>query len=148
MTTILIKIGHQDQADEPIFLHPNGKIVCGNFEYSGRFRPKFRDIYNFILDLVDQRPPNGIVDVSAYRSWNAMDIYEEYIAKPWKKSIDAKTLERLSNETCISQILDEVRIEFKRAVAAKWKKVFRNSDINDPATPTQGWHLFKNPRTK
>jgi hypothetical protein len=146
MTPIRIKIGHQNQANEPIYLYPNGKIVCGNYEYSGKYKQRFREVYALISDLVDQSHPDDSIDVSTFRFWNAAEVYDEYIAKKWKKSIGAKTLERLAIETRIFLELEEVRSEFKRAVSAKWKKIFRNSDISDPTTPTQGWHLFRNPR--
>lgn len=72
-----------------------------------------------------------------------MDIYEEHIARPWKKSIGARKMEQLAMETEIFLMLDPLREEFTRAVAAKWKKVFRRSRSDDPNRPTQAWHLFR-----
>ena len=94
-----IKIGHQEQADLPIYLYKNGKLVCGKYEYYGKYIKKFSRVYEVIYDLV--RPESSVsgIDVSMFKPWNAIEIYEEYIAKPWNKSIGAKSLERLSIET-------------------------------------------------
>lgn len=146
MAITRIKIGHQQQADLPVHLYPTGKIVCGDYEYSGKHKQDFRRICNLISELVDHRQSDDSIDVSAYRPWNAIEVYEEYIAKPWKRSIGARTLERLANETIIYFELEKLRAIFEQDVAAKWKRIFRNSDINKPTTPTQGWHLFRNPR--
>jgi hypothetical protein len=138
-----IKIGHHDQADEPIFLYPNGEIVCGIFKCSGKSVNKFRNTYELICDLVEKRQPDGSIDVSAFRFWTAPDLYEEYIARPWKKSIGAKKLYQLANESIIYRELQGVISVFNKVLHTKWKKEFRSSDINDPDRPTHGWHLFK-----
>jgi hypothetical protein len=143
-----IKIGHQEQADLPIYLYKNGKLVCGKYEYSGKYIKEFSRVYEVISDLVRQESSVGSIDVSMFKPWNAIEIYEEYIAKPLKKSIGAKSLERLSIETQVYLVLVPVREVFKTDVHAKWKKKFTKSDINDPNIPRKGWHLFRSPESE
>jgi hypothetical protein len=145
MTVKRIKIGHQTQADEPIYLFQSGKIVCGNYQYDGKMKQQFQGIFRTICELVEHKTARDVLDVSSYRYWNAMTIYEERIAFKWRKSIGARPLEKLAIETKIFLMLEPVREEFNRAVSAKWKRIFKSSDINDPSTPTQGWHLFRKP---
>ena len=120
-----IKIGHQMQADLPMHLIASGKIVCGAFEYSGAKTSEFRGVFEAIASTVKCLPPNTEFDVSDYKFLDAMNIYEEYIARPWKKSISAQKMERLAVETEIFVMLEPLRAEFKRSVATKWKRIFR-----------------------
>jgi hypothetical protein len=138
-----IKIGHQGQADMPIHLLPSGKIVCGAYKYSGVKVREFRGVFETIASKVDFAAPSDELDVSNYTFWNAMDIYEQHIARPWKKSISARKMERLAVETEVFLMLEPIRAEFRRAVAAKWKRIFKKSNPDDPNRPTQGWHLLR-----
>ena len=72
MSKIIIKIGHQEQANKPIFLLPSGAVECGNFKYDGRYKDNFKAIYKKILDLAYSKPRDGVVDVSNYKYWNAI----------------------------------------------------------------------------
>ncbi len=138
-----IKIAHQEQANESIYLLKSGKVVCGNYQYNGKMKKEFQDIFSIICDLTYQQTSTDTLDVSSYSYWNAMNIYEERLAKKWKKSISAKELEKLAIETEVFLMLEVVKEEFKRAVSAKWKRINKISETHDPSRPTQGWHLFR-----
>ena len=145
MTVKRIKIGHQAQADEPIYLFQSGKIVCGNYQYEGKMKKQFQGIFRTICELVEHKTTSDVLDVSFYKYWNAMSIYEEHIALKWKKSIGARSLEKLAIETEVFLLLETVKEEFRQAVSAKWRRVFKRADSNDPSTSTQSWHLFRKP---
>ncbi len=133
MTSNRIKIGHQHQADLPIYLSEFGRVICEK-EY-------LRELYVAIHQMVD--PQEGELDVSGFRYWNALNIYKEHVAIPWKESLSAECLERLSIETQVFLMLEPVRELFKQAVARKWLRTFKSSKPDDPTRPTQGWHILK-----
>jgi len=76
-----IKIGHQDQADKPIYLLPTGAIQCGRFRYEGRYKKKFKAIYDRIACLAHGTPKNRMLDVSQAKYWDALRIYHEYVPR-------------------------------------------------------------------
>jgi hypothetical protein len=145
MTVKRIKIGHQAQAEEPIYLFQSGKIVCGNYQYEGKMKKQFQGIFRTICELVEHKTTSDVLDVSSYRYWNTMSVYEEHIVLKLRKSIGATSLEKLAIETEVFLMLETVREEFKRAVSAKWRRIFKRADLDDPSTPTQGWHIFRKP---
>ena len=142
MSKIIIKIGHQEQANKPIFLLPSGAVECGNFKYDGRYKDNFKAIYNKILDIAYSKPRDGVVDVSNYKYWNAIRIYDEYVAAKWINTVSARRIEKFANETEVFLLLEDIRTEFKRAVGLKWKKIFKKADLNDPKTPRSGWQIL------
>jgi hypothetical protein len=137
-----IKIGHQKQADKDIYLLHTGAILCGRFRYEGRFKKKFRDVYLRITDLAHSKPSDGVLDVSMYKHWDAIEIYNEYIVTNWKKTVSAQTILRFANETEVVFLLDPIKSEFKRALGLRWKRQFRNSDPLDPKTPRMAWQIL------
>ena len=137
-----IKVGHQQQADKPIYLLHNGTLVCGSFEYKGRYKKRFTQIYEHIVSLNVGKVRNGVLDVSHFQYWNAIRIYHEYVAVKWIKTVSAVRLEEFASETEVFLLLEEVREEFKRAVGLKWKKVRKNSGPSDPKWPSKGWQIL------
>jgi hypothetical protein len=142
MAKLIVKIGHQKQANKAIFLLPSGEVECGNFKYNGRYKKKFKDIYLKILDIAYTKPQAGVIDVSYYKYWNAIHIYDEYVVAKWIKTISARRIEKFAQETAVFLLLEEIRTEFKRSVDVKWKKIFQKSDANDPETPRSGWQIL------
>jgi hypothetical protein len=143
-----IKIGYQQQAQENIFLYENGKIMCGEYQYDGRLKKDFAKAFQRICELAPRsKYKEQIIDVSECKFWSAIDVYD-YMVSKWQKSCSIQRVEHFANDTEIRLILNPIHEEFKRAVSAKWKRVFKNSDINDPNTPTKGWHVFKKPPYK
>lgn len=138
---IKIKIGVQKQANKPIFLHKNGVVVCGNFTYKGRYKKKFREYYYFIKSHANSKAKKGVLDVSGYKYWDALSIYD-YVAMRWHRSISLRPLEKLANETEIRMRVEVIRKEFVRAARLKWLRIFRNSDPSDPHTPKMVWQIL------
>lgn len=142
MVITKIKIGHQRQADKPIYLLPSGAIECGRFRYDGRYKKKFKSIYGMISDLAPTKPKNGVLDVSQYKYWDAVSIYQDYIVANWCKSVSAGRIEKFANESKIMLMIKDINCEFKRAVGMKWKREFKKSDPNSINTPRQAWQIL------
>ncbi|MEW5948299.1 MAG: hypothetical protein AB1711_02660 [Thermodesulfobacteriota bacterium] len=142
MSNTRIKIGHQEQADKDIYLLHTGAILCGRFRYEGRFKKQFREVYRRIVDLAHGRPSDGVLDISMYQHWDAISIYNEYIAANWKKSVSAQRMLRFANETEVGLLLNPIKAEFKRAVGLRWKRQFQKSDPLDPNTPKMAWQIL------
>lgn len=139
-----ILVGYQRQANLPIYLTRTGTIECGRFEYRGRMRLAFRDLYESICAEIEGCRRGGVLDVSMFRVWDATEIYHEFIVRPWKKSIGARKLEMLAVETQVCRQLKPLQQEFRRAVGARWRKILKVRP-DDPNRPTQAWHLFLKP---
>ena len=92
--------------------------------------------------LVHTKPKHGIVDISGYKYWDAMRIYQDYVVAHWCKSVSAVRLEKFACETEVVLMLAEIRSEFKRAVRLRWRKELRKCDPNDENTPRQGWQIL------
>jgi hypothetical protein len=137
-----IKIAHQQQADKPIFLLRTGTIECGHFRYDGRSKKTFRLLFERITELAATIPKDGVLDVSQYKHRDAIQIYEEFILAKWVKSISARKLEQLAAEAQVALLVEDIKHEFKRAVALKWKRIFQKSDPNNPDTPKQAWQIL------
>jgi len=137
-----IKIAYQQQANKPIYLLATGVIECGNFKYRGRYKDEFKSFFVRICDLVHDKHGIDEYDVSEYKYWNAINLYNDYIAAHWHESISAEQVEKFANETEVVMILEKIKSEFKRAVGLKWKRIFKKSDPNDPRTPTQAWQIL------
>ena len=137
-----MKVAHQSQADKPIYLLSTGVIQCGRFEYRGRFRSQFKDVFARISDVTFDKPRSGELDVSGYREWDAIAIYNDYVLRKWCRTVSAKRIERFATETMIVRLLDGVRAEFLRSLGLKWKKIFKVSDKMDPATPRHAWQIL------
>jgi hypothetical protein len=137
-----IKIGHQEQADKPIYLLSTGAIQCGRFRYEGRHKKKFKAIYDRIASLAHRAPKDGVLDVSQSKYWDAVRIYHEYVVVKWCKSVSATRIERFANETEIVVMLESVKSEFQRAVGLRWKREFRKLDPTDVDTPRQAWQIL------
>src|SRR4051812_7048556 len=120
-----IKVGHQKQANKPIYLLPTGALECGKFRYDGRYKKQFRSLFSKIYSLAHTKPTGGILDVSTYRYWDAPRIYDEYVVPRWCKSVSARRLEKFACETQIIEMLQVLQAEFKRGVGLRWKKEFR-----------------------
>lgn len=136
-----IKIAYQQQANKPIYLLSTGTIECGNFKYNGRYKDEFKALFARISDLVHDKQESDEYDVSEYKHWNAINIYD-YIVQHWSKSVSAEQVEKFANETEVVMILEKIRHEFIRALGLKWKRIFRKSDPRDPKTPTQAWQIL------
>lgn len=142
MAITRIKVAHQMQADKPIYLLPTGTIECGRFRYNGRYKKKFKAIFSRISSLAHTRTKDGVLDVSQYKYWDAIGIFQDYVVANWFQSVSAGRLERFAIETEIVLILEGVKCEFKRALGLKWKKVFKNSDPNNMNTPRKAWQIL------
>ena len=66
-------------------------------------------------------------NVSEYKYWNAINLYDDYITAHWHELISAEQVKKFANETEVSMILEKIKSEFKRAVGLKWKKIFKKS---------------------
>jgi len=139
---IKIKIAHQQQANKPIHLLQTGAIECGNFRYEGRYKHRFKVLFEEIIGLAYTKPKDGVLDVSQYKYWDAMRIYDDYILAKWLKSISAKKVEQLAAETRVVLLLEDIKHEFKRSVGLKWKRIFHKSDPNKGNTPKQAWQIL------
>lgn len=139
---IKIKVGQQRQANKPIYLLHTGAVECGRFRYEGRYKKRFMAIFNKICELAHTKPKDGVLDISGYKNWDAVNIYQDYVVAHWCKSVSAVRLEKFACETEIVSMLGEIKNEFKRAVGLKWAKEFRKCDPNDENTPRQGWQIL------
>ena len=141
--TVLIKIGNQSEANKDIFLHENGHVSCGRYEYKGSSIKIFKDIYEEIIERAGKKPINNVIDVSMYKTWDAVTIYDEYIVNHWVKAITSKTIEKMANETIICRLVNTIKPEFTLAVRKAWKKIFLAwKDKDDPNTPRNPWQIF------
>jgi hypothetical protein len=137
-----IKVGQQQKAGKPVYLLPTGALECGRFRYEGRYKKRFKSIFNRICLLARTKPKDGVVDISDYKYWDAIRIYQDYVVANWYKSVSAVRLERFATETEIVLMLEEVKREFKRAVGLKWKKEFKKCDPNDVNSPVEAWQIL------
>jgi hypothetical protein len=137
-----IKVGEQKQAGKPIYLLPTGVVECGKFRYEGRYKKKFKLIFERIYSLAHTKPKDGVLDISGYRYWDARRIYEDYVVARWCKSVSSVRLEKFASETEIVLILAGIRREFKRAVGLKWKRELKKRNPDDENTPWQGWQIL------
>jgi len=131
-----IKIAHQKQANKPIYLLRTGAIECGNFRYDGRYKKKFKFLFEKITGLAHTKPTDGVLDVSQYKYWDAIRIYDDYILAKWLKSISARKVEQFALEAQVVLLLEDIKQEFERAVGLKWKRIFHRSDPNNAKTET------------
>jgi hypothetical protein len=131
---IKIKIADQQQANKPIYLLRTGAIECGNFRYDGRYKKKFKLLFEKIAALAHTKPTDGVLDVSLYKYWDAISIYDDYILAKWLKSISASKVEQFAVEAQVVLLLEDIKHEFKRAVGLKWKRMFHKSDPNNAKT--------------
>lgn len=136
-----IKIAHQKQANKPIYLR-TGAIECGNFRYDGRYKQKFKLRFEKITGLAQTKPTDGVLDVSQYKYWDAIRIYDDYILAKWLKSISARKVEQFAVEAQVVLLLEDIKQEFERAVGLKWKRIFHKSDPNNANTPKQAWQIL------
>jgi hypothetical protein len=137
-----IKIAHQQQANKPIYLLQTGAIECGNFRYDGRYKKRFKLLFEEITGLAYTKLKDGVLDVSQYKYWDAIRIYDDYILPKWLKSISAKKVEELAAETQVVLMLEDINHEFNRAVALKWRRIFHQSDPNNANTPKLAWQIL------
>lgn len=142
MAVTRIKVAQERQADKSIYLLPTGAIECGRFRYNGRYKKKFKVIFGRVISLAHTRPKDGVLDISQYKYWDAIGIFQDYVAANWFQSVSAGRLEKFAIETEIVLILEDVRCEFKRAVGLKWRKVFKNSDPNNKNTLRKPWQIL------
>lgn len=142
MTIKRIKIADQQQVNKPIYLLATGAIECGDFKYTGRYKKDFKLFFLRICDLLSDKFENDEYDVSNYKYWNAINIYDEYMVAHWLESISAEQVKELANETEVKTMIEEIRQEFTRAVNLKWTRIFKKSDPNDPETPRQAWQIL------
>lgn len=136
-----IRIAQQQQANKPIYLLATGAIECGNFKYTGRYKDEFKSFFIRICDLVHDKHGVDEYNVSEYKYWNAINIYD-YIVMHWLESISAEQVEKFANETEVKIMLEKIRCEFIRALNLRWRRIFKKSDPNDPNTPRQAWQLL------
>jgi hypothetical protein len=142
MRKVVIKIGHQPQADKPVYLHPTGVVECGNFKYKGRHKKRFKEIYGRIKCLGYKKPRDGIIDVSHCEYWNATRIWYDYVVVKWIKTVSAGRIEKFAIETEIFLLREEIRIEFERAVENKWRMLIRSMDTNNRHWPKKAWQIL------
>src|SRR5271163_1589115 len=134
MKRLKIKIGHQRQANKPIYLLHNGSIVCGKFQYQGSQKKKFQECYSYILERAYKAPARDILDVSQSRFWDAPTICDEIIDRKAQATISARKIYKLACETEIRLAIAQIMPVFKDAVRLKWQKIFRKNP-GDKATP-------------
>ena len=137
-----IKIGQQEQAGKPIYLLRTGAVECGNFRYEGRYRKKFKSIFEKIYSLAHTKPKDGVLDVSGYLYWDAMRSYDDYVVARWCKSVSATRSEKFACETQIVLLLRVIQSEFKRAVGLRWKREFQRRNTDDESTLWQAWQIL------
>jgi hypothetical protein len=137
-----IKVGQQQKAGKPIYLLRTGAVECGKFRYEGRYRKKFKSIFEEICSLAPTKPKDGVLDISGYRYWDAMRIYDDYVVARWCKSVSATGLEKFACETQIFLMRRLIQSEFKRAVGLRWKREFRRRNTDDESTPWEAWQIL------
>ncbi len=137
-----VKVGYQQQAKKSIYLLATGVIQCGNFEYAGRYKKKLKSLFTKICDLVPYVQSTDECDVSEYRYWDAVSIYDDYVVGQWLKSVSAEQMAKLSRETQVKKMLEDIQVEFVRAVGAKWRRIFKKADPNSPEMPKQPWQIL------
>lgn len=136
-----ILLAIQKQSGKPIFLYENGEVVCGNFTYKGRYQKRFAEIYQKIFNLVDHK--NKIeIDVSKYKYWSAIEIYDNYIILNWIKSVSAHKIESFAKQTIVTLLVNEIKEEFIRAVSNKWKRMVLHVDSNNSDYPKDAWNIL------
>ena len=121
---------------------PSGTIVYGKFQYCGRFKHRFARIHKTIRRTAHTEIKNDVLDVSQYRYWDAITIYDQYILPEWRRSVSAKQVEAFAVETKVSLLVAAIRREFIRALGAKWRRVFKQCDPNALETPRQAWQIL------
>lgn len=142
MKIIKIKLGVNQPSQKPIYLLSNGSLICDNFSYRGIQKNKFKECYDEILATTNIKVLQDILDVSNVKTWDAISIYDNYVVRNWVKSISAKKIKELANETYIRKIIEIIIPEFKRSVELKWKKIWNKSDPNNPLTPKKAWQIL------
>lgn len=140
ITSVIIKIGHQDQANKSIFLTKNGAVICGNFKYNGRYGNKFKEYYGKILELANNKPRKGVLDVSGVVTWDARLIHDNYIVPRWQRSVSAEKIRKFANESEIKDMIEDIKPEFKRSLRAKWLKIFERSGSENK--PKEAWQIL------
>lgn len=141
MKFVPIKIGQQEQANKPIFLLPNGNIICGNFTYKRRFVEQFKKNYQIIFDLIPRKSKTSFLDVSEYRYWDAISIYD-YLVHKWQRGISVRKVEQFANETEITKVVTSMIPEFRRAVDRRWLRIFRSSNPIERDTLKEAWQIL------
>ena len=136
-----IKIGFQKQANKAIYLFATGVIECGNFKYSGRYKKIFKSYFVKISDLVHDRQVVEY-DVSEYKYWTAINMYDDYITSHFLESISSEQVEKFANETEVVILVEEIIAEFKIAVTKKWKRIIKQSDQNGKLNPPYAWMIL------
>lgn len=140
---IIIKLGYQNQAGKAVFLHENGLLVCGKFQYKSISNlKKFKNYFKIILDLTDKKPKQGVLDVSHVTFWDAISIYDNYVVTNWVANVSARKLEKFANETQISIIRSDIEPIFKQALVRRWRSVFKKYDLDDPSIPRESWQIL------
>jgi len=115
--------------------------MCGDYSYNGRYKKQFRIYYKTITDLAHTQPQNGVLDVSSYKYWGARDIYDTIIVTKWVKSISSTKIHKLANESDVAKIISVIRNEFKRALRARWKRIFKKCDPLKEDSPKHPWQI-------
>lgn len=143
MRTDRIKVGREPNTGNGVFLMRSGQLICGGYTYNGRMIKEFRGLFETVWDMIDRSEVVDELDISQYRYWNALNIYDELIVPKWEESLSAKALHDLSIETQIHLMMKPVKSEFMRAISSAWKRAVKKSAPEDPNRPTQAWHLCR-----
>jgi len=139
---IKIKIGHQNQANKPIYLTQAGKIICGKFSYSGKYKSSLKEIYRSIKDLAYSKPKGEVLDVTNYKYWTAANIYDDYLVPKWQRTITVEKMEKFASETVIREMIAKIIPIFRKSLRAKWKRIFKKLDPTDEQTPKNPWEIL------
>ena len=61
--------------------------MCGGYTYHGVRAKDFWGLYEAILEMVDRSTIDDVLNISNYRYWNALNIYDELIARKWENKM-------------------------------------------------------------
>lgn len=136
-----ILLAVQTQANKPIFLYENGCVCCGCFRYSGRYKKYFSEIYKEIVKILNDSS-NEEINVSNFKYWSAIDIYNEIIIPNWLCSISSEQIELFAKQSIITININEIREEFLRAVNLRWRKTIKNANVGDNNVYKQAWQIL------
>jgi hypothetical protein len=140
---IKIKIYHEKYSNKPVFLHHNGTVVCGKFQYQGVHKREFDEYYGEIIHraCAYKSPVKNILDVSKSVIWDAPTICDRIIDPNAQNTISAARMYKLACETEVKILVEKIMSVFKLSVHSKWSKIHRKAAA-DPSTPKVPWQIL------
>jgi hypothetical protein len=107
-----------------------GQLNVGGSGMKGAIR---NDSKNFITAFIHWRIRSRKMVLSMFQMRS--------IGTP-RKSVSATKLRQFADENQIVSMLAVMQPEFKRAVAARWKKIFARDKNRDDTTPWNAWQIL------